>query len=302
MKIWLSKGSHVPIQEQLKAQLVLGIVSGDLAAGERLPSTTHLSRRFQIHPNTVRAAYRELVDRAWLEWRQGSGFYVKALDTESELNPQIDLDRLIATFIKAARDRGYSLHAVQLGLARWFSVQPPDHVLVVEPDVELRAILMSEIKDAASIRVEGVGLEERPHSSIFAGAMCVALYDHTEALQRMLPPETARLFLHSCSIPKRLSGERRPAPEDVITIVSRWPDFLRWARTTLVAVGIDPEALDLRDARTDRWRRGLTASSFIITDSLMARSLPRGCHPRIVQIIAQESIAELNSSLPTQSE
>jgi GntR family transcriptional regulator len=297
MKIWLSKGSHVPIQEQLKAQLVLGIVSGDLAAGERLPSTTQLSRRFQIHPNTVRAAYRELVDRAWLEWRQGSGFYVKALDVELDLNPEIDLDRLIATFIKVTRDRGFTLHAVQSGLARWFSLQPPDHVLVVEPDIELRAILMAEIKDVVSIRVEGMGLEEHSAPSTFLGAMCVALYDHSEALRRMLPPETARLLLHSCSIPKRLSGERRPAPGDVITIVSRWPDFLRWARATLVAVGIDPEALDLRDARTDRWRRGLTASSFIITDSLMARSLPHGCRPRIFQIIAPESIAALNSLL-----
>jgi hypothetical protein len=33
--------------------LHLGIVSGDLAAGARLPSTTELARRFRLHANTV---------------------------------------------------------------------------------------------------------------------------------------------------------------------------------------------------------------------------------------------------------
>ncbi len=60
MKIWLSKNSEVSVREQLVAQISLGIVSRDLRAGDRLPSTRELARRFEIHPNTVSAAYREL--------------------------------------------------------------------------------------------------------------------------------------------------------------------------------------------------------------------------------------------------
>src|ERR1051326_4203773 len=78
MKLWLSKSSEVPIQVQLTTQFVLGIVSADLAPGERLPSTSELARRFNIHANTIRAAYRELAQRGWVDWRQGSGFYVRA--------------------------------------------------------------------------------------------------------------------------------------------------------------------------------------------------------------------------------
>ena len=55
MKLWLSKNSAVPIQQQLKIQLMLGITSGDLPTGDKLPSTAGIARRFHVHANTVRA-------------------------------------------------------------------------------------------------------------------------------------------------------------------------------------------------------------------------------------------------------
>ena len=100
MRIWLSKSSDVSLQEQLRVQIVLGIVSADLASGEQLPSTAQLARRFGIHPNTVRAAYRDLAKRGWVEWRRRSGFYVRTLDPEENLDPELDLDRLISTFFR----------------------------------------------------------------------------------------------------------------------------------------------------------------------------------------------------------
>ncbi|HKG78053.1 MAG TPA: GntR family transcriptional regulator, partial [Pyrinomonadaceae bacterium] len=63
MRIWISKNSEVPIREQLVTQIVLGIVSNDLKVAERLPSTRELARRYDIHANTVSAAYRELARR-----------------------------------------------------------------------------------------------------------------------------------------------------------------------------------------------------------------------------------------------
>ncbi len=76
MRLWLSKSSDVPLREQLTTQIMLGIVSDDLRAGQRLPSTRELARRFRIHANTVSAAYRELAKQGWLEFRRGSGVYV----------------------------------------------------------------------------------------------------------------------------------------------------------------------------------------------------------------------------------
>jgi DNA-binding transcriptional regulator YhcF (GntR family) len=56
LRLWVSRNSTVSIREQLSAQLVLGILSGRLAPGERLPSVRALARRLRIHPNTVSAA------------------------------------------------------------------------------------------------------------------------------------------------------------------------------------------------------------------------------------------------------
>ena len=55
----------------------LGIVSNDLKVAERLPSTRELARRYDIHANTVSSAYRELARRGWVEFRKGSGVYVR---------------------------------------------------------------------------------------------------------------------------------------------------------------------------------------------------------------------------------
>ena len=65
-------------RQQLVTQIVLGIVSGGFAAGERLPSTRALARRFRVHANTVSAAYQELERGQWVVLRSGSGVYVRS--------------------------------------------------------------------------------------------------------------------------------------------------------------------------------------------------------------------------------
>jgi len=292
MKLWISKSSEVPIQEQLVTQLILGIVSADLSVQEKLPSTTHLGRRFKIHPNTVRAAYRELADRGWVEWRAGSGFYVRSRNGKQQLDPSLDLDRLISTFLEIARRRGFSLAEIQKRIGRWLAIQVPDHLIVIEPDPELRAILISEIKEHVTRPVTGVDIDN-VKKEVVIGALCVALNDHEEEVRASLPPEYPCLFLRSRSIARSLSRETRPAPDTTITVISRWPDFLNWARTTLVAVGIDATALDLRDAREKDWDRGLTSKTFIVTDHFTSRKLPPRCRARTFQVIADESLDEL---------
>ena len=82
MQLWFSHASGVSLPEQLKTQIILGILSGDLAAGLRLPSTRDVARRYHLHPNTVSAGYRQLQRDRWVEFRRGSGVYVR--DTRPE--------------------------------------------------------------------------------------------------------------------------------------------------------------------------------------------------------------------------
>jgi DNA-binding transcriptional regulator YhcF (GntR family) len=295
MRLWLSKNSEVPLREQLVTQVVLGVVSGDLEPGQRLPSTRELARRFRIHSNTVSAAYRELAERGWVEFRKGSGIYVRTGAPEALSRTGLDLDELIAAFLNLARGRGFTLAEIRARVRHWLELQAPDHFLVVESDEELRRILMAEIEEATGWRVEGASHADcLSDSSLLTGAAVAALYGQAERVGASLPPGKTFIPLHSRSVPESLQGEDpRPAPDALISVVSRWPEFLHWARVILVAAGIDPQALNFRNAGEEGWEKGLRSSTFVITDALTVKRLPQGCRPRLFRIIADSSLNQL---------
>jgi GntR family transcriptional regulator len=296
MRLWLSKNSEVPLREQLTTQIELGIISGDLEPGQRLPSTRALARRFEVHANTISAAYRELEEQGWVESRKGSGVYVRERAVETPLDPESALDQLISTFLRLARQRGYSLAEIQRRVKHWLQLQEPDHFLVIEPSPELRDILVVEIKEATGFDVRGATPEEIARGGLPAGAAAVAHYGQAEEVRAILAPDTNLLVLHTRSIPLSLTGAERPPTDALITVVSQWETFLRWSRNILVAAGLDPAALNFRDAREEGWQRGLSSSAMIITDALTATRLPAGAPaPRVFRVVADSSLAELRA-------
>jgi len=295
MRIWLSHSSEVPLREQLVTQIRLGVLSGDLGVGKKLPSTREIARRYHVHANTVSAAYRELHRSGLVEFRRGSGVYVRKLEGEEKLNGSVKLDQLAAQFFKVARDSGFSLNNIRSSLSRWLNVQPPDHFLVIERDVELRKILMAEIEAATGVRICGASIDECSEDSVLTGAAPVAMYSQAQAVQEVLPTGVECLFLHSTSVVESLRGEQSPAPEALIIVVSRWSNFLKSARAILIAAGLDPNALDFRDARHPNWKKGLRAAGLVITDSLLANHLPKECAVRVFRVISDASIAELRA-------
>ncbi|MGH9817753.1 MAG: GntR family transcriptional regulator, partial [Candidatus Acidiferrales bacterium] len=119
MKLWLARHSEVPVREQLVAQIILSILSDELPAGRRLPSTRELARRLRIHPNTVSAAYTALERAGWAESRRGSGVYVCNRKGAQALAPELALDQLIADFFRTAREKGAPLKQVRARLRHW---------------------------------------------------------------------------------------------------------------------------------------------------------------------------------------
>lgn len=291
MRFWISKNSEVPIREQLVTQIVLGIVSNDLKIAERLPSTRDLARRYEIHANTVSAAYRELARRGWVEFRKGSGVYVRRR-SDKPLDDGLALDQVVARFFRNLREEGYSLAEIQAGIQRSLAMQHPDHFLMLEPDPELRAILVAEITAATNVKVTGVGPESSENT---AGGVPLVLYGHQKEFADRVKSSTDVLVLHSASIAESFRGETRPSRESLVAIVSRWPEFLRWSRTLLVAAGLDADALSLRDARERNWEKGLRSAAFVITDSLMAPRIPAGCEVKVFRILAEKSLEEIRN-------
>jgi GntR family transcriptional regulator len=294
MRLWLSKNSEVPLREQLVTQIRLGILSGDLKVKQKLPSTRELARRFSIHSNTVSAAYHELHRHGWVEVRHGSGVYVRARAADQTSGQGHELDEAIGKFFKTARTRGHSLREIQSRLEHWLALQPPDHFLVIEPDPELRQILMTEVQQATGIRVAGAGLDDCGNAEVLTGAVPIGRYSQIEQIRAAVPPDIEIVALRSRSIPESLQAATRPSADALVVIASRWPEFLERARTLLIAAGIDPNALSLRDAREPGWQKGLR-STFTITDSVTHGLLPAGCDARVFRIISDASIAELSN-------
>lgn len=300
MRLWLSKNSDVPIREQLASQIILGITSNDLKPGQRLPSTRDLARRFRIHANTVIATYRDLEERGWIELRQGSGAYVrekKATNDNSE-NGKLALDQLTMTFLQQARGQGFAIQDIKASVQYWLDLQPPDHILVIDPDAALCEILMAEIAEATGWRVTGVSVDGCDAKKL-AGAQPVALYSRADAVRAVLPANAHCHLLHLNSVIAAMQGREKPAPDALISVISGWSDFLRWSHAMLVAVGIDEAALNLRLTNEAGWQRGLNNSAFVIADTLTAKQLPSDLDTRVFRLIADSSLAELRELIPS---
>jgi DNA-binding transcriptional regulator YhcF (GntR family) len=293
MQLWLSHGSEVSIREQLATQVVLAILSEDLAPGQRLPSTRELGRRFHLHPNTISAGYRQLERERWVEFRHGSGVYVREKKPKRALSSSLLLDQLIANLFRAARDSGAPLAEVRIRLQQWLELQPPDHFLVVEPTEELREILVLEMRKALKFPVEGCGLQECRSFARLDGAIPVALPNKLTTVRPLLPAGTELLTLQVSSVPTSLAGWL-PAPVDALVgVASKWPEFLKLARIVLSAAGFHPDNLVLRDARKPRWQRGLEQTAAVICDAVTAAVLPKDCLVIAFPVLSESSLAEL---------
>lgn len=294
MRLWLSRKSPVSMREQIATQLMLGVISEDLKPGQRVPSVRELARNHQIHANTVSAAYRDLVQRGWLETRHGSGVYVRTLPPAP--HPSVPpLDDLIGTFLIEARSKGFSAADVLARLRAWRPTDPLRRIVVVEPELELGEVLCEELRQSLSIPVSAVLLDAPLNAAAVQDSALVALVSRAHQLDLAAPTGVPRVLLKLHSVAGSLKGQQRPAGDAIVTAVSHSPELLRWTRTVLLAAAIDPVALDIRDAREPGWKRGLKLSAMIITDVVTARRLPAGLPVRVLRVIAESSIEELRA-------
>lgn len=291
MQFWFARASEVSIREQLVTQVILGILSDDLSPGQRLPSTRDLARRFHLHPNTISAGYRQLERDKWVEFRHGSGVYVRSSKPEAASTPSLAIDQMIARLFRSARKLGVTLPQVRFRLRQWLELQPPDHFLLIEPDEELRRILAAEIARSVTFPVESCGLEDCPRTP--EGGMPVLLPNREAKVRELLPPGTELLILQIRSVPASLAGYL-PAPSGALVgVASRWQEFLKVARAVLTAAGFHPDSLVFRDAREPDWQRGLKETAAVVCDVLTAAELPSGIRAIPFSLLSEASIGEL---------
>lgn len=76
MFIVLDKNSAIPLKKQLYDVITEKILSGELAKGDKLPSTRDLAAKLGIARNTVVEIYEQLISEAYLETVYGKGTFV----------------------------------------------------------------------------------------------------------------------------------------------------------------------------------------------------------------------------------
>jgi DNA-binding transcriptional regulator YhcF (GntR family) len=299
MRLWLHRTGDISLREQLITQVVLGILSRELAPGQRLPSTRDLSRRFGIHANTASAAYRELETQGWVELRHGSGVFVRTTRPEGSLSPEMAIDQMIADVAAKARKLGASDSLLKARLSRWLALEPPARWLVIEPDPELRRIVITEMEQALSLPVIGCGPEDCGKPSLLEGSIAAVLPSKAAAVRKLLPPgiELSTLQIHpvTAELESYLKRYMPAHSTDLVGIVSRWADFQRIGQTMLVAAGLAPECLLVRDATGPGWKRGLEAAAAVVCDAVVAQQLPAGCHAIVFRLLGEPSLADLRA-------
>lgn len=69
--------SDVAVFAQIENEVRFAIASGELKAGDKLPTVRAVAERLNINPNTVAKAYRDLEIMGLVYTRRGMGIFIK---------------------------------------------------------------------------------------------------------------------------------------------------------------------------------------------------------------------------------
>ncbi|MGQ0541063.1 MAG: GntR family transcriptional regulator [Blastocatellia bacterium] len=296
MKLWLSKNSEVGLRDQIVTQITLGIASGDLMTGRKLPSTRELARRYSLHPNTVSAAYQTLVEHHLIRFKHGSGYFVSD-DSSGELPRSAVLERLIGLFIESARNNGFSDTEIFERLDARRTTQTADRILLVESDNGLREIVVREISDQIDSEIATLGFEEFAVDPVCDEAILTAMFDEKPKLDPLLSNGQRCVYLNGNSVSNAMSGETRPAANETLAVVSGWDGFLAIAKVMLLAAKIEPGSLIVRSTKDKDWRSAIRHASIVVCDLIAASKIDFAKDVRVFHIVSQASIDELRTSI-----
>ncbi len=85
MEIIISNNANKPIYEQITSQIKAMIMSGQLQAGDAIPSMRALAKSIHVSVITVQKAYEDLQRDGFIETTVGRGSFVSARDSSSDL-------------------------------------------------------------------------------------------------------------------------------------------------------------------------------------------------------------------------
>lgn len=113
MNIIISNNRDKPIYEQIISQVKNMIMSGELNAGENLPSMRALAKSIHVSVITVQRAYEELQRDGFIETEIGRGTYVLARNKEFyKEQQQKKIEEYLQLAIEVAKENAMPLEKI----------------------------------------------------------------------------------------------------------------------------------------------------------------------------------------------
>ena len=114
-KISLDLKSKIPIYIQIRDQLRLMIMTGELGPGKQMPPVRDLAMELLINPNTVSKAYQDLDREGLIYTKRGMGTFVS--EREGDVAKKLELgmaNDLTMEFVGRLLDMGLSADEIRL--------------------------------------------------------------------------------------------------------------------------------------------------------------------------------------------
>ncbi len=119
IKFVLDPKAGIPFYRQIIDQIKFGIASGNLKAGEQLPTVRALAVELKINLNTVTKAYKELEIQNILETQQGTGTFIgKTEITIPTKEKSKKLQNICNEFLTIAFSYGFSIDEITTELQK----------------------------------------------------------------------------------------------------------------------------------------------------------------------------------------
>lgn len=110
VEIVVSNKASSPLYEQIATQIKAAIMSGELKAGEAIPSVRALAKSLRISILTVQKAYATLQEDGFIETTAGKGCYVSAQNQDFYLEEQQKkIEEKFSEAVGIARTSGINL-------------------------------------------------------------------------------------------------------------------------------------------------------------------------------------------------
>ena len=284
MDIVLNRRGGVTVKDQLVAQIEMKILSGELAAGQKLPSVRALARRLKLHANTISAAYGELETAGRLRLKRGSGVYVEARGI-NRLEEAQGLDEMIRLALHKAFGAGHDGPQIRAAVERWLAANPPANIIVVDPALDLAEMLAAEIRTFSNATVRAVEPDKMAKDpGLLSGSLVLCLPYHIETVRRQVP--SAAIEEINVEIPSETQLQvSELEPGSIVLLVSAAPTVLRFASVLLRSMRGDDLVIEVKDLAAPReWQRLVRVADLVVVDATAAETVKLARPKRLLEM------------------